>query len=159
MIRDATESDLAILAEGMVRLQNLHVDAFPDVYKPFSATDATLYLTDLLTRTDVYVRVLVHSNQVAGHVVLGIESTPANMFKHAQRYGHIMQIEVRPDFRQSGLGRLLISDIEEIAGRLGLNRILLDVWAFNDSAQRFFASVGYNKFGSKLIRQIETNNG
>ncbi len=159
MIRDATESDLPVLAAGMVRLQKLHVDAFPNVYKPFTASEAILHLTDLLSRPEFNVRVLVHSNQVVGHAVLAIESTPASMFKHAQRYGHLTQIEVDPDFRRSGFGRLLLSDVDEIAKKLGLDRILLDVWAFNDLARGFLSSAGYNAFGSKLVRSIKPSTG
>jgi len=102
MIREATESDLSVLAAAMVRLQSLHMDAFPNVYKPFAVSEAVSHLTELLSRPEFNVRVLVHSNQVAGHAVLAVESTPASMFKHAQRYGHLTQIEVDPDFRRLG---------------------------------------------------------
>lgn len=159
MIRDATESDLSFLAKGMVRLQNSHVDAFPDVYKTFSESEAIVHLTELLSRQEFHVRVLIHANEVAGHAVLAVESTPASMFKHAQRYGHLIQIEVDPEFRHLGVGRLLVADVDEIAGNLGLDRILLDVWAFNDSARSFFASCGYNAFGSRLVRKIKPDSG
>ena len=159
MIRNATESDLLELGDAMVRLQQLHVHAFPKVYKPFSASDAILHLTDLLARPEVNVRVLVYSNQIAGHAVLEVESTPANMFKHAQRYGHLTQLEVNPDFRRLGFGRLLLSDADELAKKLKLDRILLDVWAFNDLARDVFSSAGYNPFGSKLVRSINLNVG
>ena len=76
------------------------------------------------------------------------------MFKHAQRYGHLTQIEVDPHVRKRGFGRLLLSDVEETAQKLGLDRILLDVWAFNDSAREFFGTGGYSVFGSKLVKSI-----
>ena len=128
MIRDAAESDLQVLAKAMVRLQKLHVDAFPNVYKPFTASSAVSHLTDLISLPDFKVRVLIHSNQVAGHAILAVETTSASMFKHAQRYGHLTQIEVAPDYRQLGFGRSLLLDAEDTARKLGLDRILLDVW-------------------------------
>ena len=157
MIRNATQSDIAILAEGLVRLQQMHVDAYPNIYKPFSLIDAYSHLTDLMSRTDYHIRVVIHSNRVAGHAVLAVESSAENMFKHAQRYGHLTQIEIAPDTRRLGLGRLLLSDIDEFAAKLGLNRILLDVWAFNGSAHAFFSSASYNRFGSKLTRTLTPN--
>jgi ribosomal protein S18 acetylase RimI-like enzyme len=159
MIRDAKESDLPAVADGMVRLQQLHVDAYPDVYKPFSESNAISYLSNILSRPDFNIRVAIHSNRLAGHSVLAIESTPPNMFKHAQQYGHLTQVEVDTDFRRLGIGKLLLADVEEIAVRMGLNRILLDVWAFNDSARTFFCAGGYNTFGSKLVRSVGTNVG
>ena len=154
MIRDARESDVSVLADAMVRLQNLHVDAFPNIYKPFTASAAASHLTGLLSLPDCNLRVLVRSNQIAGHAILAVETTPASMFKHAQRYGHLTQIEVDPDYRRLGLGRALLLDAEEIAKKHELERIVLDVWAFNDSARDFFATGGYNAFGSKLVRSI-----
>jgi len=155
MIRDATKSDLQVLSSAMLRLQQLHVDAFPKIYKPFTATAAVSHLSDLISRPDVKVRVLIQSNQIVGHAVLAVETTPANMFKHAQRYGHLTQIEVDPGYQKLGFGRSLLLDVEEIAKNLGLNRILLDVWAFNDAARDFFAAEDYKPFGSKLVRSID----
>jgi len=154
MIRDATESDLPIIAEGMVRLQQLHVDAYPNIYKPFDESEAISYLSGLLSKTDFSVRVAIHENRPVGHAVLAVESTSPSMFKHAQRYGHVTQIEVEPDLRGSGIGKRLLQDIDELAVRLDLDRVLLDVWAFNDSARAFFLARGYNAFGSKLTRAI-----
>ena len=155
MIRDAIESDLQVLANAMVRLQKLHVDAFPNVYKPFTAVAAVSHLTDLMSLPDFNVRVLIHSNQIVGHAILAVETTSASMFKHAQRYGHLTQIEVAPAYRRLGFGRLLLLDAEDIARQLGLDRIVLDVWAFNDTARDFFGKGGYNAFGSKLVRSLK----
>ena len=154
MIRNATESDLQAIADAMVRLQALHVEAFPDIYKPFTASEAVSHLADLISLPEFHVRVVLHSDQIAGHAIFCVETTPGSMFKHAQRFGHLTQIEVDPNFRRLGLGRLLLLDVDEIARKLGLDRILLDVWAFNHSAQDFFARVGYKEFGSKLVRSI-----
>ena len=154
MIRNATESDLQVLAAAMVRLQTLHVDAYPNIYKPFTVSSAASHLADLILRPEYNVRVLIHSDQIAGHAILAVETTPASMFKHAQRYGHLTQIEVDPNFRQLGFGRSLLLDIEKIARELGLDRVLLDVWAFNDPAREFFDKSGYNPFGSKLVKPI-----
>ena len=52
MIRNATESDLQILADAMVRLQMLHVDAFPNVYKTFTTSSAVSHLADLIARPE-----------------------------------------------------------------------------------------------------------
>ena len=128
--------------------------AFPNVYRRFEAGDALSHLSELLSRPDATVRVAVHSGAVVGHAVFLIETRPASMFTHSQRYGQIAQIEVEPGFRRRGYGRLLLADCEQIAASHGLRRIVLDVWAFNDSAKSFFKALGYNEFGSKLLRSV-----
>jgi ribosomal protein S18 acetylase RimI-like enzyme len=154
MIRDAIESDLPCLAAAMVRLQEAHVRAFPDIYRRFDASDALSHLSVLLSRSDAMVRVAVDGDAVAGHVVLLIETRPESMFTHSRRYGHIAQIEVEPDFRRRGYGRLLLADCERLAASHDLRRIVLDVWAFNNSAKSFFQAIGYDDFGSKMSRSV-----
>ena len=159
MIRNATHSDIPAIAEGMVRLQQLHIDAFPEIYKPFSEHDAITYLSELTTQTDFHLRVAIHAEQLAGHAVFAIESTPTSMFKHSQHFGHVTQIEVAPKFRGMGIGNLLLADIDELGATLGLNRIVLDVWSFNDTAREFFLGFGYTGFGTKLVRHLVPNAG
>jgi ribosomal protein S18 acetylase RimI-like enzyme len=154
MIRDANESDLPCLAAAMVRLQEAHVRAFPDIYRRFDAGDALSHLSILLSRSDAIVRVAVHGSAVIGHVVLLIETRPESMFTLSERYGHITQIEVEPGFRRRGYGRLLLADCERLAVAHDLHRIVLDVWAFNNSAKSFFQAIGYDDFGSKLSRSV-----
>jgi ribosomal protein S18 acetylase RimI-like enzyme len=154
MIRDANESDLPCLAAAMVRLQEAHVRASPDIYRRFDAGDALSHLSVLLSRSDAFVRVAVHESSVVGHFVCLIETRPESMFTHSQRYGHITQIEVEPDFRRRGYGRLLLADCERLAASHDLRRIVLDVWAFNNSAKSFFQALGYDEFGSKLSRSV-----
>lgn len=154
VIRDANESDLPCLADAMVRLQQAHVRAYPDIYRNFDVSDAISHLSGLLSRPDAMVRVADHGDAIAGHVVFVIETTRENLFKHQQRYGHIVQIEVEPEFRHQGYGRSLLADCEQLAASHDVHRILLDVWAFNDTAKAFFQAHGYEDFGSKLSRSI-----
>jgi ribosomal protein S18 acetylase RimI-like enzyme len=154
MIRDANDSDLSSLAAAMVRLQEAHVIAFPDIYRRLETEDALTHLSGLLSRPNATVRVALHSGAVVGHAVFLIETRPESMFTHSQRYGQIAQIEVEPAFRRRGFGRLLLADCEQIAASHDLHRIALDVWAFNDSAKAFYKALGYNDFGSKLSQSV-----
>ena len=159
MIRDATTTDLPSVAQGMVRLHTLHVDAFPAIYKPFTESAAASYLTDILCKPDFHVRVAIKNDLLVGHLVLAVETVPSSMFKHAQQYGHVTQMEVDPDFQNQGIGKQLLTDADSLAVQFGLDRILLDVWAFNESARAFFDAAGFEAFGSKLVRPIESNAG
>ena len=154
MIRDANESDLPHLATAMLRLQEAHVAAFADIYRRFKTSDALSHLSDLLSRTDAIVRVADDGGAVVGHTVLLFETKPESMFTHSQRNVHLSQIEVEPNFRRRGYGRLLLADCEQIAASHDARRIVLDVWAFNDSANANFGTLGYTALGSKLMRSV-----
>ena len=137
----------------MVRLQNAHVEAFPDIYRPFGLDDAKSHLESNLALPDTTIRVASDDKTVAGHMVLKVEERPQSMFTHAQRYGHVCQIEVDPDYRRIGLGRMLLADCDRLAISNNLTRIVLEVWEFNTSARTFFRDFGYVDFGSKMIRR------
>ncbi len=155
MIREANESDLPCLAAALVRLQDAHVEAYPEVYRRFEVGDARSFLSDLLANPDVFVRVATSRGAVVGHAVFRTETSPASLFKHPQRFGHISQIEVEPSARRNGVGRALLEDCERLAVSHGLHRIVLDVWAFNHAAKSFFQSNGYDGFGFKLSRLMD----
>ncbi len=154
MIRDPNECDLPHLAAAMVRLQESHASAFADIYRRFDAGAALSHLSVVLSRSDTILRVAVDGGTVVGHVVFVIETRPETMFTHAQRFGHITQIEVAPDFRRRGYGRLLLADCERLAEAHDVRRIVLDVWAFNHSAKSFFQEIGYDDCGSKMFRTV-----
>ena len=138
----------------MVRLQNAHVEAFPDIYRPFGLTDAHAHLASLLTLPNTTIRVAIDDMTVAGHVVFQVEERPQSLFTHAQRYGHIAQLEVAPAYRRMGLGRMLLADCDRLAISHGLTQIVLDVWAFNASARSFFRGSGYDALGAKMIHRL-----
>lgn len=154
MIRAANQSDLPELAAAMVRLQDAHAQAFPEVYRRFEADEALAHLSGLLTRSDAFIRVTEDDGSVVGHVVLVVETRPESMFTHPQRFGHVSQIEVEPNSRRRGYGRALLADCDQLAKSHGLASIVLEVWAFNTSGKKFFEVMGYQDFGSKMLRSV-----
>lgn len=57
--------------------------------------------------------------------------------------GHIVTIDVHPDFRQRGIGYQLMELAEERLRRGGAMRIVLEVSVENDPALQFYAKRGY----------------
>ena len=115
MIRAAQESDLPALAAAMVRLQEAHVDAFPDVYRRFGSDEARAHMSGLLAQANAFVQVVLAEGVVAGHVVFLVERKAPSLFTHARRFGQIPQLEVAPEFRRRGFGRLLLAECERLA--------------------------------------------
>ncbi|TWU44727.1 putative acetyltransferase YhhY [Rubripirellula tenax] len=155
MIRPASEGDVHRIAESLVRLQNIHADAYPSIYRRFNHADAVTHLQTSLSNPDITIRVACDDTEVIGHYILATESTPETMFKHSQRFGHLHQIEVDPRFRRRGTAKILLNDVISISGKLGLHRVILDVWAFNTAARGLFDSVGFTLFGSKLVYDVK----
>ncbi|MEP1647485.1 GNAT family N-acetyltransferase, partial [Rhodopirellula bahusiensis] len=110
MIRPATEGDLPSVAESMVRIQMLHADAYPTIYRRFGLADAVSHLETAISNPSITIRIACSGTEVIGHYILAAEVVPESMFKHPQRFGHVHQIEVDPRFRRRGVGKRLIRD-------------------------------------------------
>ena len=57
--------------------------------------------------------------------------------------GHIVTIDVHPDFRQRGIGDQLMELAEQRLRQGGAMRIVLEVSVENDPALQFYAKLGY----------------
>ncbi|MCC9641599.1 GNAT family N-acetyltransferase [Rhodopirellula sp. JC740] len=157
MIRDALDRDIRCIADALVRVQHLHADAYPSIYRRFTSAEAVSHLSASFANPNISIRVACDSTEIIGHYILAVESTPESMFKHPQLFGHLHQIEVEPKYRRRGVGKCLLDDATLISAKLGLPRVVLDVWAFNAAARGLFASAGFSAFGSKLVLNIRSN--
>ncbi len=155
-IRDATREDLRFVASSICRIQDAHVDAYPHVYRPICIEDAVEHVSLRLVAPDCFIRVAECDDDVAGFTISEIHDIPQCFFKLRQRYLHVSQIEVHPDRRRSGVGAALVADLDAIAERNTLDRIELNVSDFNSTASRFFASHGFRRFGTRLVRTPST---
>jgi ribosomal protein S18 acetylase RimI-like enzyme len=62
---------------------------------------------------------------------------------HDGRRGYIYHIAVKPDFRNRGLGRLLIQSVEKALVLEGINKVALVSFKTNVEGNRFLKSCGY----------------
>jgi ribosomal-protein-alanine N-acetyltransferase len=61
--------------------------------------------------------------------------------------GHIITIDVDPDFRRRGIGRLLMEHIESELRAAGAERLCLEVATNNPEAQNFYSHLGFVPIG------------
>lgn len=64
--------------------------------------------------------------------------------------GHITNIAVHPDFRNKGLGKLLLSNLFEITDRKGVERYTLEVRDSNDAALSLYSKFKFKQEGKRL---------
>jgi ribosomal protein S18 acetylase RimI-like enzyme len=64
---------------------------------------------------------------------------------HDGRKGWINRLAVDPKYQRQDIGRLLVSEVEMIFEKKGINIIACLIEDWNHSSQRFFETVGYQK--------------
>lgn len=63
--------------------------------------------------------------------------------------GHILDLAVRPDARQRGIGRAMVSALVERAADRGVRRMTLEVRPSNDAARSLYEQAGFRPVGCR----------
>ena len=62
---------------------------------------------------------------------------------------------LKEEFRGKGYGKRIMSLIEEKARELGIKKIGLHVFAYNDIARNLYESVGYKVESLNMLKDLE----
>lgn len=143
-IRDSERSDLESLAELLLSVHQLHVDAHPEIYRGITHSDALGLITSRFSEPSTYLRVAEYESEIHGYYSAEVRSTPEHPLLQPGRFIYLNEIVVAPMRRRRGVGRALIVDLREIARQERVGQIKLDVGHFNSDAKAFFASEGFD---------------
>jgi ribosomal protein S18 acetylase RimI-like enzyme len=142
-IRDALESDLESVAELLLLVHKMHVQAQPATYRDVSLESALEFLASRLTEPNAYLRVAEFESEVLGYCAAAVQGRPSTPLLQPGEFIYVNEIVVRPASRRSGVGRALIADLRDFARQNGVREIKLDVGYFNSEATSFFRAQGF----------------
>ena len=153
-IRRATVEDAATLASLCHHVQDIHIQARPDIYRPF---DDAMLLAEMQSRMesdDMFAFIGEVDGRPIGYVMLVLIDRPASLYHCAQRRIEIDQISIDPDHRSHGYGEALIYRAFEYAKSLNIDHVTLGVLAFNVDAIRFYERLGFSMLSHKMEIEI-----
>ena len=153
-VRFARSDDAARISELNAYVHQLHVDAFPDFFKPPSATTfPPEYVLEIMARSDTVMFVVEVGDKAVGYLYADV--TPAMETSSTYTFDrlYIHHIAVLPDAQRHGCGTALIEAAKQEARRRGIPRLALATWDFNRRAQRFFESQGFVYYGHRMWLQ------
>ena len=71
-------------------------------------------------------------------------------FYHVDGVGYINNIAVHPDHRKKGIGGMILGELRNIARRLHLREMTLEVRCSNEAAMALYASRGFEQVGKRI---------
>lgn len=145
MIRFADMRDRDAVNALRKQVNELHVAARPDFFKPGFGPELQERLDPYLRREIGYAAVEEIGGTIAGMVMVDEIARPEGPYSPARRFLHIAEICVDAAYRRQGVGRRLMDFVKANAQAAGYARIELDVWAFNDVLP-FYESLGFTVF-------------
>ena len=69
--------------------------------------------------------------------------------------GFIFDVEIKEEFRGKGYGKQAMLLIEEKARELGIRRMGLNVFAYNDVAKNLYEGIGYKVSSMNMLKDLE----
>lgn len=102
-----------------------------------------------LQTKDHYFYTLSDGNQAVGLVWLRVE------LDRPVKSGFIFDVQVREEFRGKGYGKQIMLLVEERARELGIKKMGLHVFAYNDVARKLYEGIGYEVSSLNMIKKLE----
>ena len=152
-IRQANELDVLVLSRMNVHVQQLHAEAYPDLFKIPQSDDFAAPLFTAMLQDPEKTIFIAKEDIPVGYIVLRVSQREENTFMHAWRFVYIDQICVQPEHQGKGVGTALMAQAEKLAEEEGMDFVGLDSWDFNTSAHEFFFSQGYQTYNLRMWKK------
>ncbi|MCA9909674.1 MAG: GNAT family N-acetyltransferase [Anaerolineae bacterium] len=146
-IRRATIDDAALVATLNLAVHEVHVQGRPDRFKPLAVTDEFVALVrERLADETTYVFIGEVDGAAAAYALVMHYRRPEDAFAYEVNFLHIDQMSVNPKYRGQGYGEQMMNYVRDFARSLGVHRISLSVWAFNERAIAFYERCGFKTY-------------
>lgn len=97
---------------------------------------------------------LLIAEDEAGEPLGFIHLTTRSDYFTAEAYGYVSEIAVAAEGEGRGIGRGLMAAAERWARRNGLERLVLDVFAGNRRARRFYGQIGFQEDVVRCVKEL-----
>ena len=153
-IEIATIDDVSDIAEIACQTGKIHEEVLPNYFKPSDAKGKIKYLQEAIESQYSEVFKATNGGRIVGYLVLYIWDHPAEYFVYPE-YGFIGSLGVDEKYRHRGIGTLLIKTAENWCKEHDVGAIELDVFTFNQNAERLYANLGYMEMKRNRLKILK----
>jgi ribosomal protein S18 acetylase RimI-like enzyme len=154
-IRPATLKDVGAIGRLGALLVREHHDFDPQRFIAATAQTEKRYgsfLGTQLEEPNIVILVAERDGKVIGYTYSGVEGIDYMSLRGPA--GVIYDIVVDPDYRQQGVGRVLIDATLEVLKSKGSPRVVLSTAERNTAAQRLFDRAGFRRTMIEMTREV-----
>lgn len=98
--------------------------------------------------------VAVSGRHVVGLLAFVVETDQVYVHADVRRYGMVADLVVGEPWRKKGIGRLLLTEAENLTRDAGLHRMMIGVLAGNDPALRAYRGFGFRDYAHILVKAL-----
>lgn len=157
IIRFAKEEELERVNEIRKQVHTLHCDGRADIFKTGGWDDIKDVVNERFASEESGVIVACMGEKIVGAAVVQFVHKPESAFQQARDFYHVEEFGVDEEYRRRGIATLLIDFMKKDAMERGFKKIELDMWEFNETALRFYESVGFMTYRRALELGLRPN--
>ncbi len=145
-IRYARRDELDEVNRIRLQVNDLHVSGRPDIFRAGFCDELKNHVYEKLDAEDSDVIVALEDQKIVGFASVEYIKRPESAYCLARSVYRVEEFGVDVHHRRKGIGRKLIAWIGEDARQKGFDRVDLDMWAFNESALKFYEAIGFSTY-------------
>lgn len=143
-IRRAMVADMPAIVRLNGDVQRLHAAAHRGLFKPAGERDEIIsWFVMALAKPGTHLLIGTIEGELVGYISGQVIPYPENPFRYPLEIGLVDQLSISPAFQRRGYGEALLDALLAIFRAAEIDRVELSVWAFNDSARRFYERRGF----------------
>ena len=143
MVRFAEVSDLPVICEIRRQVHAVHADGRPDIFKmPKQPEVFDRMLYDSFSLENYLLFVCEDASTITGYALIRLVTSKDRCMIQDRYYYFIEEFGIEEQRRHQGFGKELMNAVIEHARSNHATSVNLDVWAFNENAERFYRSFG-----------------
>ncbi|MBE5738823.1 MAG: GNAT family N-acetyltransferase [Clostridiales bacterium] len=146
VVRLGTEQDYEQVNIIRAEVNDIHVEGEPANFKPGFSDEKKEYLRTFFGSDTKKLFVCEERGEVCAYAMLELVVKPENVYRWEQRFIEVQELGTKESFRGKGMGRVLMEEIANYAREVGFPRVELNMWAFNDSALKFYEKMGFETY-------------
>ena len=120
----------------------LHYQSVKNEFKKPTLRAQVKYIQKSISDPDILVLAAETEKKIIGYVVVYFNTYPERYFKFSKR-AFIGSIGVDENARGQGVGKALLKGVEAELKKRGIPLVEIDVYTFNQSAEKLYDSLGY----------------
>jgi ribosomal protein S18 acetylase RimI-like enzyme len=153
--RPAPSSDLGTLTSLNAVVQSLHARLEPEHFVADPEPDEVRSFFATLLKADASHILIAEMDAVpVAYVWFETQNSRPTPFMHARNRLYIHHIAVSENARRRGVASDLLRAVEAEAFSIGVKRVVVDAWAANEVARRFFDAEGFFPFNIVLGKDL-----
>jgi ribosomal protein S18 acetylase RimI-like enzyme len=150
-IRLATFADISLLQtiNDQIIIDNPKYD--PDLRLDWAqSSDGQKYFTDLVNDPRRFCFIVADGDKVIGYLA----ASPLEISYRLSRYLEIENMGILPEYKQKGIGTLLMHKLIEVAKNAGYQKLYVNSYIKNNQAVDFYKKSGFNAIDTSLEKPI-----